>query len=304
MKLLQQELSSKILAGSLQLYGDHMAGEYKGFYLMMEPGNGQYIITVAAHLPEAENNDSIKEFLRDLRREKEQITGYQTEKYMVKLSVQIEKKEKDIPAVINSAVEPLIAYLSVNHYISGCRSCGKPVTLANRHKVSDGYCFLCSECASARVPEADLQGSSQNTFFTEISQEKSSAAPGFVGALFGSLAGGVLWVLFFKLGIIAGLAGAVAAICAAWGYKKLGKCMDRKGMVITLLVTAFTIYLANRIAWSWEIYDLMQENGFGFMDIFVELDDFLAFSGSWQYYRTLLVGYVLTVLCMFRTKRR
>ncbi len=80
--------------------------------------------------------------------------------------------------------------------------------------------------------------------------------------------------------------------------------MDRKGMVITLLITAFIIYLANRIAWSWEIYDLMHENGFGFMDIFVELDDFLAFSGSWQYYRTLLVGYVLTVLCMFRTKRR
>lgn len=302
MKMPQQEVCSRILSGSLKLYGDHMAGECQGFYIMAEPGNGQYIITVAAHLPEAENNDGVKEFLRELQREKEQINGYQTEKYMVKLSVSIEKKEKDIPGVINSAVEPLLAYLSANHYISGCRNCGKPVSLANRQKQNDGYCYLCSECAAAGVQEPAQQGGG-NGFFSEISQEKSSPVPGFIGALLGSLLGGALWVLFFRLGIIAGLAGAVAAICAAWGYKKLGKCMDRKGMVITLLVTAFTIYLANRIAWSWEIYEVMQENGFGFADIFVELDDFLAFSGSWQYYRTLLVGYVLTVICMFRTKR-
>ncbi|GFI29296.1 hypothetical protein IMSAGC013_00682 [Lachnospiraceae bacterium] len=304
MKMLQQELCSELLSGSLQLYGDHMAGEYKGYYIMIEPENGQYIVTVAAHLPEAENNDIVKNFLREQQREQEQITGCQTEKYMVRFSVQIEKKEKNISAVINSAVEPLIAYLSENHYISGCRNCGRPVSLANRHKVSDGYCYLCSECVSAGVLREDVPGDGQNSLFSNISQEKSSPVPGFFGALLGSLVGGALWILFFRIGIIAGIAGAAAAICAAWGYEKLGKCMDRKGMVITLLVTAFTIYLANRIAWAWDIFDLMQENGFGFMDIFAELDDFLAFSGSWQYYRTLLVGYVLTVICMFRTKRR
>ena len=75
MKMLQQELCSELLSGSLQLYGDHMAGEYKGYYIMIEPENGQYIVTVAAHLPEAENNDIVKNFLREQQREQEQITG-------------------------------------------------------------------------------------------------------------------------------------------------------------------------------------------------------------------------------------
>lgn len=132
---------------------------------------------------------------------------------------------------------------------------------------------------------------------------KSNLIAGLVGAFLGSLIGGILWVIIYKLGFIAGLAGAVAAICAMKGYEMLGKVLDKKGVICSIIIVLITIFLANKIAWSWEIYDVYTKDfGFemSFFDAFINADEIISLSDlTFDYYKDLLIGYALTAVACF-----
>ena len=133
----------------------------------------------------------------------------------------------------------------------------------------------------------------------------SNLFPGFIGALIGSLIGVVVWVLIYKLGFIAGIAGAVTVLCAMKGYKILGKVMDKKGVILTIIVTVVMIYIANRIAWAWEIFVVYTQD-FGeditFLDAFFNVDGVVGASDlTVTYYKDLIIGYILTACASYRT---
>lgn len=132
---------------------------------------------------------------------------------------------------------------------------------------------------------------------------KSNLIAGLVGAFLGSLIGGVLWVIIYKLGFIAGLAGAVAMICAMKGYEMLGKTLDKKGVIACIIIVVITIFLANKLAWAWEIYDVYTKD-FGaemtFFDAFINADEIISYSElTFDYYKDLLIGYALTAWAAF-----
>lgn len=133
----------------------------------------------------------------------------------------------------------------------------------------------------------------------------SNLLAGFIGALIGSLIGVVVWVLIYKLGFIAGIAGAVTALCAMKGYKILGKVMDKKGVILSIIVTVVMIYVANRIAWAWEIF-VVYTKDFGeditFVDAFLNVDGVVGGNDlTLIYYKDLIVGYILTACASYRT---
>ncbi|MGN1158389.1 MAG: hypothetical protein ACI4TK_19625 [Agathobacter sp.] len=132
----------------------------------------------------------------------------------------------------------------------------------------------------------------------------SNLIPGLVGAFLGSLIGAVLWVVIYKIGFIAGIAGAVIAVCAMKGYEMLGKSLDKKGVICSLLIVIVTIFLANKISWSWEIFEVYtKEFGYDmtFFDAFVSADEIIEFSElTVDYYKDLAIGYVLTALSCYK----
>ena len=132
--------------------------------------------------------------------------------------------------------------------------------------------------------------------------QKSNLIAGLVGAFLGSLIGCVLWVLIYKLGFIAGLAGAVTAICAMKGYEMFGKTLDKKGVICSILIVIIAIFLANKLAWSWEIYDVFKADyDISFFDAFLASDAVIAESDLVSdYYIDLLVGYALTIWASYK----
>lgn len=315
MNRLKKEWCSQILDGGLQWHKNHMTGTYQGFGVVIEPGNGQYILTVAAHLSGEEQNNGIKKFLQDQQREKKQITGILAESCEIKLSVSAQKKEKNVPELINSVLKPLMAYLVVNYYEAGCQNCGRKISFTNPCKTEDGYCFLCDDCRngiSRKVNEKngvleDFGWRESNLVFgasgilvskmmPRTTNGKSNPALGLLGAVLGTLAGGLLWFVFFQLGFIAGLAGAVMVIGAVTGYQKLGGHLDKKGAVISILVTVLAIYLVNRFCWALEAYQEMKNYGAAFLDVFIYLEEWMNDSGWKIYYGSLATGYILTIL--------
>lgn len=112
--------------------------------------------------------------------------------------------------------------------------------------------------------------------------QKSNLFSGFIGAFLGALLGCVLWIIIYRLGYIAGIAGAVIGICAMKGYEMLGKHLDKKGVIGSVVIMVVMIYFANRISWAWEAYYALKEYGYTF------------------YFRDLAIGYLLTVLSSYR----
>lgn len=130
---------------------------------------------------------------------------------------------------------------------------------------------------------------------------KSNLAAGLVGAFLGALIGCALWILIWKLGYIAGIAGFAIGVCALKGYEMLGKSLDIKGAISTVVIMIVMIFLANKIAWSWDAYDALKDYGWTFFDTFQNLDYILAESDLTGSYTTdLVIGYFLTALSSFK----
>ena len=286
----QKQINSQILGGHLMQLKTHLAGNYKGFYLVVEPGKEQYIVTIAACRHGGEGREELKEFLRQHQEIKRQISGFSVETYEVKLSIQI-RGEEGIPELMNGVMEPLLDYLLEKGYTSGCQKCGQPVSLTDQYEIGKDYCYLCHTCAE------QISGGGKG--------EKSKILPGMLGALLGAVPGGMLWVLLLKWGFIAGLAGFLVGIGAAEGYRKLGRSLDGKGVFLSLVVTAFVIALASRIGWTWVVYDELKFYGFTFNDVYFHLGEILEEAEmKGEYQKTWMMGYALTVLCSVGMKVR
>lgn len=286
MKRVHKNACRQILGGCLHPYKSHMAGNFRGFYLTIEPRTGQYVVSVAASQPETGEDRGLKEFLRQQQEEKPQITGFCAGSHSIKFSVQIHGTARKVSETANSVLEPLIAYLAANHYRSGCESCGRPVSMEDQYEIDGAYAFLCSDCTLGLLGDGRL--------------EKSNVFLGLAGAALGSLPGMALWLFFSWCGFIVGLAGAAIVKGASIGYQKLGNCLDKKGKVVSVLVTIAAIFLANRIGYAFHVYFELREYGHAFSEIFWELGWFLTPSGELYYYGGLFLGYLLTIAGMMR----
>ena len=86
------------------------------------------------------------------------------------------------------------------------------------------------------------------------------------------------------------------------GYELLGKHLDKKGVVCSVVIMLLVIYLANRIAWAWDAYDAYKVIDFTFADCYRYLPEILEENDAVGYYvGNLLIGYLLTVLCSLRS---
>lgn len=293
--MLKEKLCAEVLGGVLRDSGNYMSGIYRGYYIVIQLENGQYVVKINAGSENDENNIQLSGFLQQQQMLMKQIAGTQTSPHFVKIMIRQPNLLKNVPAAINSCIEPVIHYLLNGGYTSGCEGCGSTTESLSFYDVNGGHHYFCNSCAGE--VNAALQQNQQ-----QIRIQKSHLIPGLVGAFLGSLIGAALWVAIYKLGYIAGIAGAVTGICAMKGYEMLGRFLDKKGVVGSVIIMVITIYLANKLAWSWEAYDALKDYGYTFADSYRGLGEILNETDlTAGYYGDLAIGYILTLVCSFRS---
>ena len=127
----------------------------------------------------------------------------------------------------------------------------------------------------------------------------SNVVTGIVGAFLGSLVGVAMWVIVYKLGYIAGMSGAVMVICAMMGYKKFGKCLDIKGIIICVVLCIGMIYISQRLSVSLQLYKEFSDYGYdmAFSDCYKEMFDILdVVDQKSTFWGDLAIGYLLFVI--------
>lgn len=292
--MLKEKLRAKILDGCLYDSKTYLYGCCKGFYLTIQSVTGQYIVKISASSPFNDNNEQLNIFLHHQLDASKKITNIAVYQNFLSITIKSPSLLKNVPDTLNLFIQPIIDYLVNNHYLSGCEYCGTTSEIPKCYEINGQPHFLCDTC------KGDIHIALQENQ-AAIAAQKSNLAAGLVGAFLGALIGCVLWILIYKLGYIAGLAGAVTGICAMKGYELLGGHLDKKGVIGSILIMIVMIYFANKLAWSWEVYDAFKEYDISFSDAYKNLSLVLEDSDlTGSFYGELVIGYLLTAVASFR----
>ena len=122
-----------------------------------------------------------------------------------------------------------------------------------------------------------------------------------LATIVGAVAGGILWILFYKLGRIAAISGYLAVIGAIWGWCKFGRReMKPISAVWCVLVGVAMIVFANYISYAWEIADAMNASSPGraeFMKVFTGMPSLMTELDLWgSFWADLGMGIVFSVI--------
>ena len=103
------------------------------------------------------------------------------------------------------------------------------------------------------------------------------------------------------MGYISAFAGLIMAVGAMWGYEKLGKSLDLKGIIISIVMVLVMVYITNRLCWAYEFMTVMKDEGIemSLTDSFRNIEDIIKISEiTGDYIKDLVMGYLLTVIGM------
>lgn len=285
--------------GNLQRERGKVYGIYKGFYITMVLGekSSDIDITVNYCCNGYEIKSQADQYFSQLRLYKEMITKTSVQEYCLEISLRMTTPEENNTAVIDGIVNDIINFLISEGCNSGCKLCGKDNV--SYYEINDTPNYMCQDCNNNS--NIDLNSITQSKF-----ANRSHLIPGIIGALIGAMIGGVLWVLIYQLGYIAGIAGAVTIVCSMFGYRKLGGSLDIKGIIISCIVSIIIIFLANQIAWTWEIMREFNEmdgtDSYSFFMIYRNFFDILDYySITSSFVKDLIIGYFLLIIAGFST---
>ncbi|MCI9048120.1 MAG: hypothetical protein HFG71_12810 [Hungatella sp.] len=134
--------------------------------------------------------------------------------------------------------------------------------------------------------------------------KKSNVFLGILGAIGGSLLGVGLWLLISFVGFIAGFVGFVMLKCALKGYEVLSGRLDKKGAVMSLIITAFMIFFANGLEYVIALCRAFFELDASFDTIWYVVMNFgelMTETQSWGgFYMNLVLGYGLSIWASYR----
>lgn len=290
--------------GDIQTKGMMGWGTYKGFFVtaLLDGKTNRFTVKITYHAERgAESAARIKEQVCELFRkisvEQRQLGDYVVEENYIKFVENSAGIAATTAKKIHENVEQIIAVLQTEGCVSGCELCGNSYSV-NPYNVNNAPVYLCSSCGTK--VEQDVENANSETL-----SSKSNPFLGFIGAALASVGGVVLWILIYQLGYIAGIAGGAIMLLAFFGYKKMGRAMDTKGVLISFAVGLVMVFAACHISWTIEAIKAYNEY-YGFnMDFFymsrklfsiLEKLDIMS-----DFFVELAMGYGLSLLVAFPT---
>lgn len=266
-------------------------GMHKGYYVTAEMRDTEVFGTVQFKELEDTARQGLVNLLANLMQthKKTDLAAYA---HSVVIHIRVSTSWKKPAMIMESCMDSIIDYLISVGVGTGCAHCGQnePLQLNSYGNLSQ---LICPNCLQAVNQEIQKVASRP--------KEKSSVIPGTVGALLGSLVGVLVWFIIYRLGYISAWSGLVMAVGAMWGYEKLGRALDLKGILISTVIVLAMVYVTNRLCWAYEFMDGINKYGgdVTFGDCFKQLEDLIKeFDLRSEYIRDLVIGYFLTVIGM------
>lgn len=282
-----------LLDGSMTRNNTMVYGMYKGYYttVHMLAGGQIYMIRMNYRLPENFDIMGFKnranQYINSMKVAEKKISTANVMDHTIEIQVAISSLVKDTIAMIDRITNGLAGMLASESALSGCQSCGTDFGV-NCFDINGEPRFLCSGCSQTYVSQMEAEKQSKLA-------DKSNPVLGIIGAIIGALLGSIFWVILGQVGYIAGIAGIAILLGAMKGYTLLGKSLDKKGVIITLLISFVMVYVANDITWRIAVQRVISESGRHLSYVQVMRN-----SDAWgRYYGDLAIGYFLFIIAGF-----
>lgn len=190
-------------------------------------------------------------------------------------------------AAAAEGLDALVDFARRSGFAACCPSCGREVPAA-ACDLGGNYMLLCDDCFAAA-------GQAAETKLQERNARKENMVGGVVGALLGSIVGGISIIVFSRLGYVAVLSGILMGVCTTKGYELLAGKMSKKGAVISLLVMLLMTWFADRLDWAIVI---SQELGAGLFESYQAVGQLMQMGAidSGAYYGNLVMVYLFMLL--------
>ncbi len=120
---------------------------------------------------------------------------------------------------------------------------------------------------------------------------------GIAGAFLGALLGGVAWTLIGMFGYVVGWIGVLMLVLAIAGYKKLGKGLDKPGVVSAVIATLLMIIAAEYTTWALLYYQQIHDGiaHISIIDAFTALPGAMTSMDMWgDMASDVIMGFLLT----------
>lgn len=283
-----------LLGGTLKNAGTFCYGTSYGYntVLRLAPGhrNGVYGFTLGVKNDSDSGNSGLLAWLLSFRDENKKLVKEVSVTAFSCFVAIAASNEKKLIERAGELMPKVYGYLSENGYFTCCTSCGKSDGEISCYSVNSVPSYLCADC----VAEIDASLSEEKS---KRSVQNSNLLPGIVGALGGTLIGVGVYLLIARLGYLSAIGGLVMAVLAVKGYEKLGGCLDKKGVVVCMVMVIAGACLGNRLDWSIDAAQALKEYDWTFFDCFRNLDYILTqLEIKSNYVTSLLMALLFTVL--------
>lgn len=287
--MISKKMCEQILDNSLTAYKKYMDGIYKGFRIIIDPRYQYYVVYIHATPSNDTGKALFEPFLEQHQKNMKYLTKAEVKEHYVKLKISNPKPRKTLPDVLNRIIDPILSQLLNCKYRTGCINCGDTKKQLECYEIYGYHHYLCDTCI--QEIEASFQEKQQ-----EIKSQKGKVVTGLVGAILGALLGVIAWVVLYNYEFFAWLAGYIIVMCAFKGYKMFGKYLDKKGVIISLIVIVAMVFLANHLSWAWTFFDSVKIKGYSNMEYFFVGKILKDYGMTTNYFIDLATGYCFTLL--------
>lgn len=267
-----------------------MYGNVNGLMIMVTvlASNNQYRVTLQVDAEQSAYKNRLTEFVKTLEDTYPFVhyAGYNGKNMItVNLEMQGEQDRENITHLICDLTGECMNCQLHNC----CEECGtsgyiNPVAVDGRPQM------LCNNC----IARANGQQGGEKT-------RRENVLLGIIGAVAGAVIGSVLWILIGQFGFIAGIAGYAIVLGSVKGYELLGKKVSRKGIVICVIISIFTIAFAECFSLGITIYrEFSKEYAITVIDALKSVPQFLTVPDvRGEVAKSLVVGYGFAIWANF-----
>ena len=283
--------------GSLTRNNTMAYGMYKGYYTIVQMLiNGQsFLVRMNYNLPENFDLMGFKnravQYINSMKIAEKKITATNVTDHTLEVQIAPSALAKKTAEMIDRIVNGLVTFLAAESAGTGCQLCGTDLGVSCFNLNGTPH-FLCPNCSQASLNQLEAERQSKLS-------EKSNPILGLIGALIGAVIGSVLWILLLYAGWYAGIAALAILGGAMKGYTLLGKNLDRKGVIISLLVSLVIIYAANDVSFRIAMYTAMRDHGrhISFWKMNEDWNSIMKLNDAWgKYYANLAIGYIMFII--------
>ena len=200
------------------------------FTVNINPGTKDYIISTACRPADEGTVEALYQALQQFAGErKKTVKTAAFNGKMITVICHTDEIVPDITKGVRDSVDFINYCIGQFQCIPCCEVCGNQAD-TNIYLIENNISMMCQECF------ANVQNNIVDNIYKE-NRVNTNYPLGIVGSILGGLGGAVIWIIFSMMGRIGYVAGAVAGMGGYFGFKKLGKKMTLKGLIISLAVS-------------------------------------------------------------------